>query len=125
MNARIASNQLQLFYVTKVIKYTAVRRDVYKRQPFKEAVIKARDMGAKGLQPYVIEGELAPQNLSKDDRKSLLKYVLENGLVFSALCADFNMDFGAADNQAQIQRTMEMMDLAVDLGCLLYTSRCV
>ena len=41
--------------------------------PFKEAVIKARDMGAKGLQPYVTQGELAPQNLSKDDRKASLK----------------------------------------------------
>ena len=37
------------------------------RIPFKDAVIKARDMGAKGLQPYVTSGELDPDNLSADD----------------------------------------------------------
>lgn len=36
------------------------------RIPFKDAVIKARDMGAKGLQPYVTSGELDPDNLSSD-----------------------------------------------------------
>ena len=30
------------------------------RIPFKDAALRARDMGAKGLQPYVTEGELAP-----------------------------------------------------------------
>ena len=46
----------------------------------------------------------------------------ENGLVFSALCADFNMDFDKEDNEAEIKRTMEMMDLAVDLGTNVITT---
>lgn len=54
------------------------------RIPFKDAVIKARDMGAKGLQPYVTSGELDPDNLSADDRRDILKFVRENGLCFSA-----------------------------------------
>ena len=93
------------------------------RVPFKEAVIKARDMGAKGLQPYVTGGELAPENLTKDDRKAILKYVTDNGLVFSALCADFGLNFRAyGENEEGIKRTMAMMDLAVDLGTNVITT---
>ncbi len=93
------------------------------RIPFKEAVIKARDMGAKGLQPYVTGGELAPENLTKDDRKAVLKYVNDNGLVFSALCADFGLDFSAyGENEDGIRRTMAMMDLAIDLGTSVITT---
>ena len=90
--------------------------------PFKEAVILARDLGAKGLQPYVTRGELAPENLTKDDRKAILKYVRENGLVFSALCADFGLHFADPDNEEGVQRTMRMMDLAVDLDTHVITT---
>ena len=93
------------------------------RVPFKEAVIKARDMGAKGLQPYVTGGELDPAVLSKDDRKAILKYVKDNGLVFSALCADFGLDFRAyGENEEGIKRTMAMMDLAVDFDTHIITT---
>ena len=61
--------------------------------PFKEAVILARDMGVKGLQPYVTSGELSPEKLSKEDRSDILKFVRSNGLQFSALCADFGLHF--------------------------------
>ena len=93
------------------------------RIPFKEAVIKARDMGAKGLQPYVTGGELAPENLSKEDRKDILAFVKSNGLVFSALCADFGLDFKAfGSNDEGIERTKAMMDLAVDLDTHVITT---
>ncbi len=93
------------------------------RIPFKDAVIKARDMGAKGLQPYVTSGELDPDNLSSDDRRDILKFVRENGLCFSALCADFGMDFSAfGENDADIKRTMKMMDLAVDFDTHIITT---
>ena len=90
--------------------------------PFKEAVILARDMGVKGLQPYVTGGELAPENLSRDDRKAILKYVKDNGLVFSALCADFGLHFNEKDNEAGVQRTMRMMDLALDFDTHVITT---
>ncbi|MBR5720942.1 MAG: TIM barrel protein, partial [Clostridia bacterium] len=93
------------------------------RIPFKEAVIKARDMGAKGLQPYVTHGDLAPENLTADDRKAVLKFVRDNGLVFSALCADFGLNFAAyGENEEGIKRTMAMMDLADDLGTSVITT---
>jgi hypothetical protein len=52
----------------------------------KEAVILARDIGAKGLQPYVTKGLLAPENLSKQQRKEILKFVKTTGW-FSRLSA--------------------------------------
>lgn len=92
--------------------------------PFKEAVVLARDLGVQGLQPFVTRGEMAPENLTKEDRADILKYVKENGLVFSALCADFGMNFKAKkeENEADVQRTMRMMDLARDLDTRVITT---
>lgn len=91
--------------------------------PFKDAVILARDMGVKGLQPYVTRGELSPENLTKEDRADILKYVKNNGLVFSALCADFGLHFNEkGTNEEGILRTMAMMDLAVDFDTKVITT---
>lgn len=91
--------------------------------PFKEAVILARDMGVKGLQPYVTSGELSPEKLSKEDRSDILKFVRSNGLQFSALCADFGLHFNEkGTNEEGILRTMSMMDLAVDFDTKVITT---
>ena len=92
--------------------------------PFKEAVTLARDMGVQGLQPFVTRGEMAPENLTAQDRQDLVKLVRENGLVFSALCADFGLNFKAKkeENEEGVQRTMRMMDLALDLGTHIITT---
>ncbi|MCR5040702.1 MAG: sugar phosphate isomerase/epimerase [Clostridia bacterium] len=91
--------------------------------PFKEAVDLAVSVGAKGLQPYVTGGELCPERLSTQDRKDLLSLVTGKGLVFSALCADFGLEFDAPEiNPMGLQRTMWMMDLAKDLGTNIITT---
>ena len=91
--------------------------------PFKEAVILARDLGVQGLQPYVTRGELAPENLTREDRRDILKFVKDNGLVFSALCADFGLNFKAkGENEEGIKRTMAMMDLALDFDTHVITT---
>ena len=90
---------------------------------FKTAVGYARQLGVQGLQPYVTGGELAPENLTKQDRIDLLKFVRDNGLVFSALCADFGMQFAAPEpDEVGIKRTMLMMDLAKDLEANIITT---
>jgi len=92
------------------------------RVPFKEAVILARDMGAKGLQPYVTDGELTPA-LTKDERKAILKYVKDNGLEFSAVCGDFGSEyFAKEDNEEEVKRMMAMMDLALDFDTRIVTT---
>ena len=90
--------------------------------PFKEAVILAKNLGVQGLQPFVTRGEMAPENLTAQDRADLLKYVKENGLVFSALCGDFGMNFKTKDNEEEIKRTMSMMDLALDFDTHIITT---
>ena len=90
---------------------------------FKTAVGHAKQIGVQGLQPYVTFGELAPENLSSQDRKDLLRFVKENGLVFSALCADFGLQFASAvPDEEGIRRTMLMMDLAKDLQANIITT---
>ena len=46
--------------------------------PFKEAVILARDMGVKGLQPYVTGGELCPEKLSKEEKYAVTVEFFKN-----------------------------------------------
>lgn len=92
------------------------------RVPFKEAVILARDMGVQGLQPYVTKGEISPL-LSKYERREIVKYVHDNGLVFSAVCGDFGSGyFSKEDNEPEIQRFIAMIDLALDFGTNIITT---
>lgn len=91
--------------------------------PFKEAVVLARDLGVQGLQPYVTGGDMCPERLLPSDRRDVLKYVRDNGLVFSALCADFGMHFNTKEfNFPGIERTKRMMDLALDLDTHIITT---
>ena len=93
------------------------------RVPFKEAVVLARDLGVSGLQPFVTKGEMAPENLTKEDRRDILRLVKNNGLTFSALCADFGLHFNEkGTNEEGILRTMAMMDLALDLETDIITT---
>ena len=92
------------------------------RVPFKEAVILARDMGAKGLQPFLTKGELTPA-LTKDERREALKFIRDNGLEVSAVCGDFGAAyFSQVENDKEVQYMMSMMDMALDLGTNIVTT---
>ncbi|MBP9989407.1 MAG: hypothetical protein KBT46_07900, partial [Ruminococcus sp.] len=58
------------------------------RIDIKEAVKKAAEVGANGIQVYSTRGEMAPEDLSPQQRKDFLNLVKDNGLVVSALCGD-------------------------------------
>ena len=93
------------------------------RVPFKEAVILARDLGAKGLQPFVRPKDEINPSLSKDERKAVLKYIRDNGLECSAVCGDFGSAyFSQKDNDESVKLMMSMMDLALDLGTNIVTT---
>ena len=93
------------------------------RVPFKEAVILARDLGAKGIQPMVRPKDELNSRLSKDDRKEILKYIKSNGLEVSAVCGDFGAAyFSQKDNEESVKLMMSIMDLAVDLGTNIVTT---
>lgn len=89
----------------------------------KEAIQKAAEIGAKGLQMYATAGEHAPENLSSAQRKELLDMVKSNGLVFSALCGDFGHGFGNAEkNPELIEKSKRILDLAKDLETNVVTT---
>ena len=84
--------------------------------PTQEAVKRAAEIGAKGLQMYSTTGENSPENLVGSKRKELLDYVKSHGLVFSAICGDLGMGFiDREKNPELIEKSKRIMDLAKDL----------
>lgn len=91
--------------------------------PTEEAVKRAAELGAKGLQMYSTTGENSPENLVGSKRKELLSYVKSHGLVFSAICGDLGMGFGNPElNPGLIEKSKRIMDLAKDLETDIVTT---
>ena len=88
-----------------------------------EAIKKAAELGANGIQMYATKGENAPENLNASDRIALKKEVNDAGLVFSALCGDLGMGFGHKDkNPELIEKSKRIVELAKDLGTDIITT---
>lgn len=88
-----------------------------------EAIKKAAEIGAKGVQMYATTGEHAPENMSAQARKELLKRMKDQGLVFSAICGDLGMGFGKEDkNPELIEKSKRILELAKDLECDIVTT---
>lgn len=86
------------------------------RMDTEQAIKKAAEIGAKGLQMYSTTGEHAPENMSPAKRRELLDMVKSNGMVFSAICGDLGMGFGNAEkNPELIEKSKRILDLAKDL----------
>ncbi|WP_019908025.1 sugar phosphate isomerase/epimerase family protein [Thermoanaerobacter indiensis] len=94
------------------------------RLPLREAIKKAKEMGAEGIQIYAVGGEMAPENLTPSKRKELLNYIKDNGLVVSALVGDFGGHGFAIkeDNPKRIEASKRIMDLAKDLETNVVTT---
>lgn len=89
----------------------------------KEAIKKAAEIGAKGVQMYATTGDHAPENMSATDRKELLKMMKDHGLVFSAICGDLGMGFGRKEqNPELIEKSKRILELAKDLECNIVTT---
>lgn len=88
-----------------------------------EAIKKAAELGAHGLQMYATSGEFAPENMSAQKRRELLDIVKSHGLVFSALCGDLGQGFGNAEkNPHLIEKSKRIMNLAKDLETDIVTT---
>ncbi len=94
------------------------------RLPIKEAVVKAAEVGANGIQVYSTRGEMAPENLSQQQRKDFVSLVKNNGLVISALCGDLGGGgFAFAEkNPEKIEKSKRILDLAKELGTDVVTT---
>ncbi len=88
-----------------------------------DAMRKAAEIGAQGLQMYCTDGANAPENITPERKKELIKTVKDNGLVFSAICGDLGHGFGNAEkNPALIEKSKKIVDLALELGTNIVTT---
>ena len=94
------------------------------RLPIKDAVRKAAEVGAQGIQVYSTRGEMAPENLSAAARADFRNLVADNGLKISALCGDLGGGgFCFADrNPEKIEKSKRILDLAKELGTDIVTT---
>jgi len=94
------------------------------RLPFVEAVAKAAELGAEGLQVYATQGYLKYDEMTKDKIRETLDIVHSHGLVFSALCGDFGghgfMD--PEENKWKVEASKRIVDLSNELGCSIVTT---
>lgn len=90
----------------------------------REGIKKAREVGASGIQIYAVRGEMAPENLNSHQRKEILDEIRAYGMVVSALCGDLGgHGFSRQeDNPWKIQKSKEIVDLALDLGANVVTT---
>ena len=93
------------------------------RLPTPEAIKKAEEIGAKGIQMYATYGEHAPENMTPAKISELKKMMADSGLVFSALCGDLGHGFANAEkNPELIEKSKRILDLAVELGTNVVTT---
>ncbi len=93
------------------------------RLPIPQAIVKARDIGAQGLQVCAIEGEMAPQNMTPQKQRDFLAMCQDNGLTISALCGDLGLGFTHPElNPALIEQSKRILDLAKALGTDIVTT---
>jgi len=88
-----------------------------------EAVKKAAEVGATGIQAYARKGDLAPENMTPAKRREFLDMLKSNGLCVSAICGDLGKRFDDPEqNPALIERSKRIVELALDLETNIITT---
>ena len=92
--------------------------------PLREGIKLAGELGFDGIQIYATTGEFSPQTLTKEQKAEYKSLLRENNLEISALCGDMG-GYGfqiAADNPERIEKTKQIIDLAVEFGVKVITT---
>jgi L-ribulose-5-phosphate 3-epimerase len=90
----------------------------------KEGLLKAKDVGADGVQIYAVNGEMDPANLTTLQRREWKSYIESLRLDISALVGDL-AGHGFQDkkeNPWKIEKSKRILDLAVELGTQIVTT---
>jgi len=90
----------------------------------KEGLLKAKQVGADGVQIYAVNGEMDPANLTSLQRRTWKNYIESLGLEISALVGDL-AGHGFQDKQEnpwKIEKSKRILDLAVELGSPIVTT---
>lgn len=90
----------------------------------KEGLLKAKQVGADGVQIYAVSGEMDPANLSAAARKELKSYIDSLGLEIPALVGDLGGHGfqDPAQNQEKIEKSKRIMELGMELGTNIVTT---
>ena len=100
-----------------------VMLESFKIKNDREAVAKAAEVGAQGIQMYSTGGAHAPQNMSAEARREMVDLLASYGLRFSALCGDLGHGFGNAElNPELIEKSKRILDMSLDMGCGIVTT---
>jgi sugar phosphate isomerase/epimerase len=80
-------------------------------------------MGIKGVQIYIANGEMTPENMNPSKCKEFLKLVKDSGLVISAICGDLGKGFSDKElNPGLIERSKRILDLTKQLETKIVTT---
>lgn len=90
----------------------------------KQGLLKAKEVGADGVQIYAVKGEFDPANLSAAARKEWKAYIASLGLEISALVGDLGGHGfqDPAQNKEKIEKSKRIMELALELGTNVVTT---
>lgn len=100
-----------------------VMSDSFRLSP-RDGLRKSREVGAEGVQIYAVHGEVSPELMDRSTRKDFRQFCAELGLEIAALCGDLG-GHGfqiASENPMRIERSKQIVDLAVDLGTTVVTT---
>ena len=94
------------------------------RTTFVDALDKAKELGAQGVQMYVTEGDMFYKNLTDERIEQAKRELADRGLVVSAICGDFGgHGFETeAENEWKIPSSKLVADLAVRFGAPVVTT---
>ncbi|MDF2722561.1 MAG: xylose isomerase [Paenibacillus sp.] len=90
----------------------------------RQGLVKAKEVGAEGVQIYAVRGEMEPSALSPAARAELKSYIASLDLEIAAICGDLGR-FGFEDKQAnpdKIEKSKRIMELAKELGTDIVTT---
>lgn len=90
----------------------------------RQGLVKAKEVGADGVQIYAVKGEFAPSGLSPAERKEWKHYIDGLGLEVSALVGDFG-GHGFQDpdqNREKIDKSKRIMEFGLELGTKVVTT---
>ena len=92
--------------------------------PFEQGLAKAAEVGAQGIQLYVVDGEMKYDTFDEAKVAWVRGLLEKHGLVISAVCGDFGgHGFERADENAwKVPASKAVADLAVKLGTKVVTT---
>jgi L-ribulose-5-phosphate 3-epimerase len=97
--------------------------DSFRCDNIRDGILKAKEVGARGIQIYAVKGPMHPDNLNPRERRDLLNFIKDKGLTVSALCGDLGGGFANEnENRGKIELSKKIMDLAVELEAPVVTT---